>query len=1358
MPKYHCPHCQESLVFENGNKFTRHQGQCRRWKKNNKNEETSNDILSDLLEEGKRINQVTKREREIKLLHERDPTFLGGGEFIPAKVDDRIHESYFDPEEVEEQEQTKRAQPEEEALGYNTTMLLSKKTVGQRARECIAQDMAARERAAQNTTATNLNSGNWYSGSIHDFYDSEEEVGAPSDDESYVIDVIEKEEEIEEEDENADSDEVEEKDEHSSTEEMSQEDEGDEEEGQQQQEEDVNEGQCEEGKTFDRKDIPSFPGFKCENVMDRKAYEKHDFNRESMDPMTIALLDLMMLLNGHACDLNLFDEIVVWLMEHFKDKGSVLDNMNPSVCTTRKTFIQKLRKTYGREELKPMIHQVTLPHSKREVSLPVFNFEAQVADFIHHLPYDQLNQPNFNPTTWLQVEDVQEYPTIIPDTSQEQANEERLKHFSHLGKKEYPPSIDDLVSKEIILQVKYMNEEIKPCHGVVKKIKNKSKRSVMVDWDDDKSPPWEVFCTSAKWRSREEGGWCLSSDPWASESIQAESDGSDLSDIDSTGSNDNDNESTAPNLNDIVTKKVIVSCLMDVLDEDHNVTDETTNGWFQGTVTSVINACKGKVMIDWVGYDEVSHELLSSNWEKDVNTLGAWKIIHETSQLPDIVNKVSSLPTKIDNSVPIGDLYTGSAMTEGLRNHFKDIKKPLGVTLIRPLPVTFFIDASHVDLHGSLTTTPISYSLGVLPRHLRNQHGYNKNLAYIPNLKVGQGKYHDKADLVAYLSGKSRRKRGDKRTPSARGKLQDYHHLLNIAFQSFRKCCEKGILLDQSYMGKERVLYIPFVLLVMGDTSGNNDLTCHFNNSGQLESATLNYMCLCKPRKMLETPPRCVPITREMIMSSLRNEQYASSISQHPVISSFYYLPLANPTMGLPYLMPKDMLHVFLVGIYQKVVRAIHNIIGVNKRNAKYKDFLDMLHQRISFQIQKSSQRDIPKAANRFGVMDGTRRSGKERMGDLFVLLACFHTQQGIHLMKPFLQRINVNHNNFVGTIELLLSYEAWVSKTPPSRSDLVESMPVICDLVNAIVKYLPTQETTRKELSEAVSNCTKKAAESSPARKKSKTSVEQSNTAVGNGHITVKMHSLLWFPLYIQRFGIGLGFDTSAGEQHHKESVKYPGNNTSRQQSKFTEQVTLQNSDRDVVREIHRWVHSGDDVIAQSTSKQSRNFIKGNYTMEIVATDDLQEVIQCKTLWKDYNKRVDKDSYKLNKFIAHAIVCEAREHGYFGVDSTKNTIVISGYTEAKFAAKVATTGASSDDFIIRASPRYRGEERYDWCIVKVPFSERKKDLMDSSNTSLAEVPFHSFAKVLGFIQYRNPDYPTFHSRNGNVSEHEDNR
>ena len=335
-----------------------------------------------------------------------------------------------------------------------------------------------------------------------------------------------------------------------------------------------------------------------------------------------------------------------------------------------------------------------------------------------------------------------------------------------------------------------------------------------------------------------------------------------------------------------------------------------------------------------------------------------------------------------------------------------------------------------------------------------------------------------------------------------------------------------------------------------------------------------------------------------------------------------------------------------------------------------------------------------------------------------------------------------------------MLSYEAWVSKTPPSRSDLVESMPVICDLVNAIVKYLPTQETTRKELSEAVSNCSKKAPESSPARKKSKTS----NTAVGNGHLTVKMHSLLWFPNYIQRFGIGLGFDTSSGEQHHKESVKYPGNNTSHQKDKFTTQVTLQNSDRDVVREIHGWVHSRDDVITQSMSKQSRNFIKGNYTMEIVTTDDLQE-IQCKTLWKDYNKRVDKDSYKLNKFIPHAIVSEAREHGYFGGDSTKNTIVISGYTEAKFAATVATTGASSDDFIIRASPRYRGEERYDWCIVKVPFSERKKDLMDSSNTSLAEVPFHSFAKVLGFIQYRNPDYPTFHSRNGNVKEHyEDNR
>ena len=135
--------------------------------------------------------------------------------------------------------------------------------------------------------------------------------------------------------------------------------------------------------------------------------------------------------------------------------------------------------------------------------------------------------------------------------------------------------------------------------------------------------------------------------------------------------------------------------------------------------------------------------------------VGSWKQIESDEDLNDVVNNGIS-QEDVDNTVAVDDLYTGSAMTEGIKRYVAHVQKPNGTSHVRPLPINMFIDASHTDLHGSLKTTPISFSVGAFPRILRNKHVNNRNLGYMPNLQAGLGKYANSLDLETYVKWNGR--------------------------------------------------------------------------------------------------------------------------------------------------------------------------------------------------------------------------------------------------------------------------------------------------------------------------------------------------------------------------------------------------------------------------------------------------------------------------------------------------------------------------------------------------------------------------------------------------------------------------
>ena len=104
-----------------------------------------------------------------------------------------------------------------------------------------------------------------------------------------------------------------------------------------------------------------------------------------------------------------------------------------------------------------------------------------------------------------------------------------------------------------------------------------------------------------------------------------------------------------------------------------------------------------------------------------------------------------------------GEIHTGDAW-EPARLHYCGSKGKY-----MPLSLVVFGDKTHTDLHGSLSLTPVIFTLSCFNKKARNNPNFWRPIAYIPNLSHGRGK----SSKVASIR-----------------KVQDEHNCLAVAFKS----------------------------------------------------------------------------------------------------------------------------------------------------------------------------------------------------------------------------------------------------------------------------------------------------------------------------------------------------------------------------------------------------------------------------------------------------------------------------------------------------------------------------------------------------------------------------------------------
>ncbi len=113
-----------------------------------------------------------------------------------------------------------------------------------------------------------------------------------------------------------------------------------------------------------------------------------------------------------------------------------------------------------------------------------------------------------------------------------------------------------------------------------------------------------------------------------------------------------------------------------------------------------------------------------------------------------------------------GEVHTGDALISARDRYCSN---PQGPTM--PVGLIVFRDKSHFDLHGTLSLTPIIFTLTLFNQTAKNNNGFWRPIGYIPNLSCGKGT----ADRQSKID-----------------KIQDKHTCLSCIFESLHRITRQG--------------------------------------------------------------------------------------------------------------------------------------------------------------------------------------------------------------------------------------------------------------------------------------------------------------------------------------------------------------------------------------------------------------------------------------------------------------------------------------------------------------------------------------------------------------------------------------
>ena len=598
-----------------------------------------------------------------------------------------------------------------------------------------------------------------------------------------------------------------------------------------------------------------------------------------------------------------------------------------------------------------------------------------------------------------------------------------------------------------------------------------------------------------------------------------------------------------------------------------------------------------------------------------------------------------------------------------------------------PIALIVFADKSHTDLHGTLSVTPLIFTLTCFNKTARNKTDFWRPLAYIPNLSFGKNK-------------------ADKR--ETKDKVQDEHRCLSVALDSIKEIHRKGGFYAV-VMGRVVKIKV-WIHFFIGDTEGNNKVLGHY--PGNKKQVCRPYRdCHCNYDDLTNPNPSCVYTTIAEMREAKRVKRenvkeglaLLKSMSRYDIKNALTGkdLPLSDIERGPWGMTPPELLHAGGQGIILYIFESLCNQIGYGK----VRDEIDKLHVRIYMIIKRQSERDFPRGAMRNGIIDGTKCQASERKGNLFLLLCIAHTVEGsVKLQKALGYPSPSRWKNFLECIKLYLSMEEWFHDNN-RKEEVNNSREMIAKVLSLIQILFPREEGT-------------------------------------NGWNIPKMHAMTKFMVYMKRYGSAMNFFGGPGEAAHKFFVKSPGLKTQRRAKEFAVQTAEQYYHVMVTQYSLRAIMSQEDthnVLRNPREYQNDDlsiYFCGKYSL-VVTNEILHGMRNGDSIYVKWHSDIQGVRKNDKKYCLHKLLVTFILSKLDLMDSNEfeNGYRLEGYT------RITTKSCDGCKILLYSHPSFQGNEWYDW--VYVHFEE-----INSSGDAVEN--FYP-AMILGFITLNNVTEAVIH-------------
>jgi hypothetical protein len=446
-------------------------------------------------------------------------------------------------------------------------------------------------------------------------------------------------------------------------------------------------------------------------------------------------------------------------------------------------------------------------------------------------------------------------------------------------------------------------------------------------------------------------------------------------------------------------------------------------------------------------------------------------------------------------------------------------------------PIIFFIDKTHTDVHGNLCLEPVTFTLGIFTRAVRNLPMAWRSLGYLTNQAL------------------------IKTNTASVGKARDYHDMLDHILASLRIVQESGGLAwTLNYRGKvyNIVLHMP-VLFISGDTEGHDKLCGKFLSRGTL----VKRLCRCCDTPTLSTddPYFAFNYVKQNTVQKLiasRDSSALADMSQHLLPNAWHKIKFAGDCKrGIHGATPAEILHMIQLGLHKYLIAGFFvqkkekkkskgsskpsndnandvyvapnpdEVTGRFVMSDAMKIEIDVIAKTYGRMLQHQSDRNLPRTYFANGISSETKKSAHEQQGVLLLLLIILCSKEGDLFDKKMGKP---RCGSFIALIEQMLLFEEWIKGHSYSSSELRE-----------VREYIPRLLELYKRVI---------------------------NRQAGVGMNFVKFHLPLHLVDDIVRFGAPANYSSGPGESNHKTNTKAPAQLTQRRADGFEFQTASRNTE----------------------------------------------------------------------------------------------------------------------------------------------------------------------------------------------------